>query len=210
MTNLQENLHLLESTRAATLAMVRKLTQEQADWAPGGDEWSVGEVLDHLLRSEAIYRKEILELVALARAGRVPFIRRGVQDIDFSPSFLPKALLPVVDLPFTLVTMFVPSMVRDLIIRYSSLLKGQSPKAAIPAKGRPVTALVAALGKSLQDTQAVLSANPGMKFETMRIQHPMLGINNVPQLLRLTALHERRHHDQIRKLFAGIRAARAA
>ena len=204
MSKLQENVRLLEGTRAATLRMVGGLTQEQMDWAPGPEQWSVGENLDHLLRSEAIYRREITELAALARQGKTAFIRRSVHDIDFSPSFLPKSMLPAVDLPFTVVTMFVPPVVRDLMIRYSSVLKGQTPKAAIPAKGRPAAELVEAMRRSWEQTRDLLAANPGFAWDRMRVQHPLLGINSVPQLVRLTALHETRHQDQIGRVLAAM------
>jgi hypothetical protein len=34
----------------------------------------------------------------------------------------------------------------------------------------------------------------------MRYQHPIMGSNNVLQMLRIMALHERRHQSQIRDI----------
>ena len=204
MAKLEENLRLLESTRAATLSMTRGLTQEQIDWREAPDKWSVGEVLDHLVKSGELYRQEIVALVALAKQGRTPFIRKSVREIDFAPAFLPKSLLPVVDIPFTVMTLFVPPAMRDLMIRYSSVLKGQTPEVARPRHGRPAADLAAELESSLEATVRVLRENAGLNFGRMRLQHPLLGINDVPQLLRLTALHERRHQDQIGRLLAAM------
>src|SRR6266542_6617223 len=128
MTKLQQNRHLLESTRAMTVNQVRHLSQAQMDWSPARGKWSVGELLDHLLRSEDLYRREIGELAALVRQGKTPYIRLGVREVDFAPWFLPKSMLPLVDIPFTMMTMFVPPAMRDLMIRSSAVLQGQSPK----------------------------------------------------------------------------------
>lgn len=204
MEKLQENLTLLRSTRADTLDMVRGLPQVRIDWSPRADCWSVGENLDHLVRSGELYRKEIVALVNLARQGRKPFIRKTVQEIDFAPSFLPKSMLPLVDIPFTIMTMFVPPVMRDMMIRSSSVLKGQTPEVARPRKGRPAADLIAELQRSLADTETLLNENPRLDWQRMSIQHPLLGINNVPQMLRLTAMHEKRHQDQMRKVLAAV------
>jgi hypothetical protein len=210
MRKLEENLALLELTRAKTLAMVRGLSQEQMDWRPAVGKWSVGENLDHLLRSESIYRREITALVDLAKAGKTPFIRRTVQDIDFAPSFLPKSMLPLVDIPFTVITMFVPPAMRDMMIKSTAVLTGQSPKAALPEPGRPAGVLIAEMEAALVATTAILRENPDLNYDAMKTQHPMLGINSVPQLLRLTALHEGRHQQQMGKVLASMPAMKAA
>lgn len=206
MAKLAENLGLLESTRAETLGLVRGLSQEQMDWAPAPGKWSTGEILDHLLKSEGIYRKEIQGLIDLVHQGKTPFVRRGVAEIDFSPNFLPKSMLPLVDIPFTFMTMFVPPVMRDLMIRYSSVMGGQSPKAAEPRRARPATELVTELESAIAATATVLRSNPGLPYQRMRLQHPLLGVNDVPQLLRLTAMHEKRHQDQIRTIRAAMPA----
>jgi hypothetical protein len=209
MGKLQENLELLKSTRATTLSLVRGLPQESLDWSPQPDQWSLGEVLDHLVRSAELYRKETLGLVSLARQGKTPFVRKTVQEIDFAPNFLPKSMLPVVDIPFTVMTMFVPQAMRDLMIRYSGVLKGQTPEVARPAKGRPAAELIGELEKSLAETIALIRDNPKLNWERMAIQHPLLGVNNVPQILRLTTMHEKRHQDQMRGLLAALPAVAA-
>ncbi len=42
----------LQSVRADILKEVDGLSQAQADWRPGAQEWSAGEVLQHLLQAE--------------------------------------------------------------------------------------------------------------------------------------------------------------
>jgi hypothetical protein len=49
-------LERLERVRAGTLALVDGLSQEDLDRQPAGGGWSVGEILDHLLRAEAANR----------------------------------------------------------------------------------------------------------------------------------------------------------
>ena len=56
--------------RAKTLSLVRDLTQAQLDFSPSSRKWSVGEVLDHLVRVDEVFRDEYDEL-------RAAFERRG-------------------------------------------------------------------------------------------------------------------------------------
>jgi hypothetical protein len=205
MRRLHDNLHLLDCTRAATLRMVCELPQHDMDWSPAPRQWSVGEILDHLIKSGELYRNEMVALVDLARRGKDAYIRKTVQEIDFAPAFLPKQLLPLVDVPFTVMTLFVPPFMRDMMIRSAAVMKGQSPEIARPRKGRLAAQLICELQASLDNTVNLLRENPDLPYDQMRLQHPMLGVNNVPQLLRLTALHERRHQDQMRRILSQLR-----
>ena len=49
-------------TRRKTLELAGSLTQEQMDFSPGRGKWSVGEVLDHLIQVDRVFRQELDEL----------------------------------------------------------------------------------------------------------------------------------------------------
>src|SRR5438093_669163 len=111
-------LEMLRTSRARTLSMIGPLTQIQMDYSPGAGRWSIGEVLDHLLLAEAQNIKDITRLVELREAGRTPIVRKSLGEINISPAFLPKCLLPFVELPFSVVSMIVPASFREALIRY--------------------------------------------------------------------------------------------
>ncbi|MGH7320089.1 MAG: DinB family protein, partial [Candidatus Rokuibacteriota bacterium] len=84
----ETELRRLEQVRIRTLALVEGVSQEELDRRPAGGGWSVGEVLDHLLRAEAANREQIAALVELARAGREPLIRRSLTPDALAPAFI--------------------------------------------------------------------------------------------------------------------------
>jgi uncharacterized damage-inducible protein DinB len=197
----QTELNLVRSARARTLAMIAGLTQAQMDFSPAPGKWSIGELVDHLLLSEQLYREQIAQLIELKKAGRKPVIKRSFADINVSVAFLPRPLLPFLEIPFTLLNWFTPSIVRETIIRYK-VFPAQTADRTAPCKGRPAEELREELRASLTQTEALFEAHPGLDYREMISQHPLLGANNALQLLRIVANHEQRHQDQISTLLA--------
>src|SRR5215813_2406520 len=98
----QESLQLFGSTRSRTLALADQLSQEQLDFTAERGKWSIGEVLDHLLLAEKLNRDQVVELIELKRAQQKPFVRHTFADINVSIGYIPKTLLPIFEVPFTL------------------------------------------------------------------------------------------------------------
>jgi uncharacterized damage-inducible protein DinB len=195
------DLELFRSTRARTLTMVRGLSQGQMDYTPAPEKWSIGAVLDHLLLSEEFFRSEIAQLIQLKKAGRQPVRTRTIADLNFSVAFIPKVVLPLFEGPLTVLNVFVPSSVREFIIR-NRLVPAQSADIATPRNGRPAAELRDELESFLKQTAALLEANSSLDYGEMIEQHPLLGTNNVLQLLRLLAFHEQRHQSQISEILS--------
>ena len=202
-------LEMLNSTRSRTLAMVAGLSQEQMDYSPAPGKWSIGELLDHLLLSERITRNDIAKLIELARAGRKPNLNRSTDDFDVAPFFIPKPLLPFAQAPFSFVSFFFPNRMRELLLRYV-IIPARAASAATPLKRRPADELRQELVSSLRETEALFEANPDLDYGRMIHRHPLLGVQNVPQLLRTLALHEQRHQDQIAEVLKRALLPRAA
>ena len=191
-----DELERLGATRGRTVALVGGLTQAQADYVPGPGRWSVGEVLDHLLLAERFFRGEVRQLLALRRAGQPAVLRRSVAEFNISLAFVPRCLLPWMDLPFTLFGVFVPRGVREFLVR-SRLVPARHPDVAAPRRGRPAGELLAELQASWRETEAVCRGVTEEDDRAMRYFHPLLGVNTVADLLRILALHEERHQEQI-------------
>lgn len=64
----------LEAARAEVLHAVEGLSQRQVDWKPSERDWSVGEVLDHLIRAEVATGKLTTRLTREAQAGGAPAV----------------------------------------------------------------------------------------------------------------------------------------
>jgi hypothetical protein len=209
MGTVTTELDFLDRTRRRTLALVAGLSQAQMDATPRAGKWSAGEQLDHLLLAERLYRGTIAELIALVKAGKRPFIERSVREINFSPNLIPKSVLPLFEVPFTVINLFMPAAMREMLIRYM-LVPSQNPDIAIPAKGKPKAELTAGLADSFAQTRALIEANPGLPYHEMKLRHAVIGTNDVPFLVRLTALHEQRHQTQIEALLKALNLPVAA
>ena len=167
---MKTRLKLLRSIRSHTLALVQGLSQEQIDFSPPSGEWSLGESVDHLLLAEQIFRAEIAALIELAKAGKKPRLYRSFADLNVGPSFIPKSILPFLEIPFAVLTTFTPSCVREFMPR---LMPIRHPDVSTPHQGRPADELRAELHTSLAETEALLVANPDFDYDKMIHQHPL-------------------------------------
>jgi uncharacterized damage-inducible protein DinB len=201
---LEESLKLFGDTRARTLALVEGLSQAQLDYAPAPGRWSAGEVLDHLLLAEKMNREQFAELIELRKSGRPTELRRSFADVNVSVAYLPKSLLPFLEIPFTVFNLFLPAGAREAMVR-NRLIPAQNPDAATPRKGRPADELRRDLASSLGETLALFAANPNLDYRAMVVQHPLMGRNDLNGLLRFLALHEQRHQAQITDILSDPR-----
>ena len=184
------------AARARTLATARGLTQAQLDYEPRRGSWSAGEVLDHMLLAEGTNREHLTRLVGLARAGRRPELNLSFADVNVSVAYLPRSVLPALELPLTLMNMFVPDGVRNYLTR-NRLLPFRNPDQATPRRNRPSASLLEDLDASLRETESLFVNNPGLDYGAMVVRHPLLGRYDAPGLLRFMAAHERRHQSQL-------------
>lgn len=197
-----EGLAEFRASRARTLAMAGGLTQPQLDYAPPRGGWSAGEVLDHMLLAERTNRGQVERLVGMARAGRRrPELNLSFADVNVSVAYLPRAVLPALELPLTLMNMFVPDGVRNYLTR-NRLLPFRNPDQAAPRRGRAAAALLEDLDASLRETEALLLNNPDLDYGSMVVRHPLLGRYDVPGLLRFMAAHEQRHQSQLEDILS--------
>jgi uncharacterized damage-inducible protein DinB len=195
----QSDLELFRSTRQATLSLAEGLTQPQSEFSPAPGKWSAGEVLDHLLLSEKLYREKFAQLIELQKAGKKAEVVSSFAEIDTSIMAIPKAALPFLEMPFTMMNLFVPSAVREAMTRYR-LMPAQAPQVAQPHQGRRLTELQAELRSSFQETEGLFLMNPNLDYRAMYLSHPLMGRNNALQTMRIMALHEQRHQEQVRTI----------
>jgi hypothetical protein len=198
------NLERFRSIRARTLAMVQGLSQEQIDYSSAPGTWSIGEVVDHLILSVNIIRMDIAELIELAKAGKQPLLYRSAAEFNITTFFIPKCMLPFLEIPFNFMGMFVPDSVREFFVRYR-LIPARAADTATPRRGRSVAELYDGLRSSLEELEALFVANPNLDYDRMMHQHPLLGTQNVPHLLYIMGLHEERHQTQISDLLTDSR-----
>jgi hypothetical protein len=195
----QQSLEFLRVTRDGTLRLSAGMIQAQSEYSPGVGKWSAGEVLDHLLLAEKLYRDIYARLIQMQKAGQRPLIHVSFDEVNTSIAFIPKAMLPMLEIPFTMLNLFVPTRVREAMVQFR-FLPAQNPDVAVPQKGKPIQELRGALAASYEETASLFDANPALDYRRMRYIHPLMGDNTVIESVRVVALHERRHQAQIEEI----------
>ena len=190
--------------RAQTLAMIQDLSQEQLDYVPEPGAWSIGDMLDHLILSEQFLRGEIALLIEQAKAGQIPYLYRSFAEFNARPAFIPECALSWLEAPLNVFNMFMPASIREYIVR-NVPVRALAPDVTLPRRGKTKAALYEELRAMLHETEALFAANPSLDYDNMRHQHPLFGIQTVPQLVRTLGLHEQAHQDQIARILANPR-----
>jgi uncharacterized damage-inducible protein DinB len=192
----RECLNDLSRERVLTLASVMPLSQAQLDFSPRPGRWSIGEIVDHLLLAERLYRDDVAQLAALARAGQAGYRRHSFSDVNVAPLHLPDAVLSWLEVPFGLASRLLPDRVRDLLTEFP-ILPTRNPDVATPRPNRPASELKRDLATSMAATCAVVESNGDLDLEALVSEHPLTGRANVARILTFLAQHERRHQRQM-------------
>ena len=197
----------LRVIRRQTLGLLTYLTEEQASWSPKAGAWSVLQVLDHIVLFEGLYREAIGKLIELVKQGRKAEIKYSLSDIDVSMPGVPKAVWTAMEIPLDFANNFIPAVVRQTIIRFP-IVAATSPKIADPRPGLTLVSMREQLGEAARLTAELLATPLPDDGQNMKVSHPILGVNNVVDLLGLIAAHEERHQRQIREVLMNPRLPR--
>jgi DinB family protein len=192
-----QQLDAFRAAREDTFKLVAPLSQAQLDRSPAPGKWSAGEVLDHLSKTDAMYRREIGLLVDLAKSGRRAYVKRGFSDLDASPASVPKSWLRFLEVPFGLMSRLMPKSM-GAAMAANRKVHFRNPEGATPQPGRPAAELASNLHASFAALEELFTANPDLDWPSMIHQHPLFGVNSVLQILDFITSHERRHQAQIR------------
>jgi hypothetical protein len=196
---IERNIAAFVAARTQTIAAVAPLSQAQLDFCPRQGSWSVGEVADHLVLAEALYRGEIAALIELVKKGQRPYIRRSFAEVNVSPFFLPDPVLTMFQMPLGIVSRMIPQAVRSMVTEFP-LLPTRNPDIATPRPRRLAEELKRDLVGSAEQTRRLIETNPGLDYASMISEHPLTGATNVAQIFGFLALHERRHQQQMERV----------
>lgn len=189
--------------RRETLALVAGLSQEEADRRPRIDKWSVGEVLDHLLKAERYFVSEIEVILGKAERGEAPELKRSFVEMDGTVLFLPKAIMPWIGVPFG----WINGLLSDSWRRRLASLRCfpiQTPGFLAPERDRAAGQLSHELDEAsdLTRLETRLQGSPTIELSPCRYEHPFLGQFDLPRFVEFAVLHEQRHQAQIGEILA--------
>ncbi len=205
MPRTYEQFEEAREVRRETLALVEGLDQEQSERQPDPETWSPGQVLDHLLKLDALIVRE-LELTIRQRRRGLPFVYRGVADIDTTVPWVLRPVLPFVEIPFGVFNAVVPLQIRNAFTGNRSIPL-QAPAVIAPRFGRPIDDLRAELGETFDRLEEQQKDEPDIDFERVYYYNPITGLNSVAGLYKFVSNHERRHQKQLREILDAVLAA---
>jgi hypothetical protein len=159
----------------ALMAVVRQLSQTQADWRPAPERWSVGEVLHHLVLSNRSFALVVGKLVERGR-------REGLAAQPDARRSWPR-LRTIAD------------------VNASGPVK--NPDRVTPTHGLPIEQLRRELVESHRSVESQIPDFVGLDLAALRFPHPLGFELNLYQWADITGAHERRHLRQIEMVLAG-------
>ena len=185
------------AARDGTLAIIRDLTQAQADFSPAANVWSIGQNVQHLLLTEDLYRTQMRKMIDMARQGGATNIDLTFQQINTSFAYIPREVMPVFTVPLNIMNMFMPRAIRETMFRFP-LIPAVNPTFSSPSGNHPVDELRARAAASIEATEGLFKGDLPPNLNNITLSHPILGTNNIPQIFGVIAAHEERHHTQMR------------
>ena len=155
---LTESLQTFARVRNATIRMVANLTEEQAAFRPQPGAWSAAQILDHVLLTEALNRRQYQRMLDMARDGKRLHLDIGMDEVQFNLPFIPEAMMPMMTLPLTIMNMFIPPALREAALRNPIMEGLETEEVSQPAPAKPIAGLRAQLAESLAETEALFAA----------------------------------------------------
>ncbi len=201
----------LKAARFRTLGMIADCSQEVMDRAPDNPRWlsgeagrwSIGEVVDHIVKVMHSLTGHIEDLIRLHVNGQEAVITLNYKDYDVSPFFMPRQLMPVAEPMFKmgnrLVSALLPFRFRETFFRSRSF-PIRNPTQWLPEQGRPLDDLRSELMSSIDSLVRLFEQQPDLDFDQLVLEHSIYGRHTVPQLLEVLLIHEEWHHPDIERL----------
>lgn len=197
--NLSTYVNRFPAVRSRTLEFLVDITPEQAAWTARPGTWSIVQIADHLLRSEELYREQWQRMIQMAKDGRFETIQITFQEIDTWIAMVPRTVASTLQFPLRVFNRFVPTTVRETLVRYP-LIAALNPKGSAPRDNLSLEQLRADLSAALATTMKLLEGPLPRDLERIRIDHPVLGFNNIVDMFRIMLAHEERHQGQMERI----------
>ncbi|HEY7677721.1 MAG TPA: DinB family protein [Candidatus Methylomirabilis sp.] len=171
---------LLDGVREKVMALLHSITQSEADRRPAEDEWSMGEIADHLAITERAYVAVVAHLAANATphefdyrdvAGNRPFRIEDTWDVAVTGRLA-------------------------------------TPSELLPTTGKPLAQLVRGLQDARAHSRQTLAPYRDQDLSVKFFVHPRLGTMTLYERMAQLAYHELKHLKQMERALARLPEAR--
>ncbi len=171
---------LLDDVRGQVMPVLRTPTQAEADRRPAEDEWSLGEIADHLAITERAYVAVVADLAENARPHEFEY-----RDVVGSR-------------PFRIEDTWNVAVTGRLA----------TPPELLPAQGKPLAELVRELQAARSRSKEILAPYRDEDLSVRFFVHPRLGTMTLYERMAQLAYHEMKHLKQMERVLSRLSPAR--
>jgi hypothetical protein len=195
----------IDSARRTFLSQISPLSQEQFDFKPGRDDWSVGEVTHHIALTEQVFQDTLKELLEKGAVSGSAVKNVGIDELALGPSMIPPSILqsllqlPGVSVPFSLGMTLMPGFMKSFILA-NPIMKIRTAPMLEPKAGLPRQKLLSQLKGLRAATLALVEPLGDRDLSRYRWGHPLFGTRDIYSTLQMLADHDQRHLIQIEKI----------
>ena len=195
---LSKSIDRLEHEHAVFLSKFEGLSQVQLDYRTSRNSWSIGQVAHHVGLSEGVWQGYLRSLLKGGNRAKGATLRVSLRDVPFSSRVIPDFILnsPLVVAPITIFINLLPRPVQSMFFAVP-LLKMDSGPRMQPKLGMPRAQILKLLSDTRKATLDLLAPVENWDLTHFRIQHPLVGDQDVHGILELLSSHEQRHAQQV-------------
>jgi hypothetical protein len=198
---LRKALDMIERERGAFLAPLEPLSQNQMNFKPAADAWSIGEVAHHVGLTEQLLQRNVRELLEKGGERREAYREVPFDELPMGPQMIPDALLRMapLQLTFSIMNRLLPRAVQSFLLA-NPIAKIRTAPLVEPKAGLAKSELMDFLKDLRHATVTLLEPVNDWDLSRFRWNHPLMGTHDVYGTLELLASHDQRHRRQVDRI----------
>jgi hypothetical protein len=201
MTNqdrLTKAIDRLQHERAVFFSKFERLDQKQLDYKPSRNSWSAGQIAHHVALGEAVWQAHLKSVLSKGDRERGAIERVSLEQIPFSSRVIPDFLFksPFVVGPVSFFVNLMPRPVQSMLFAVPLFNMDASVRMQ-PKLGMSRAQIVEVLEETRKTTLKLVEPFADWDLTRFRVNHPLVGNQDIYGVLELLAAHEQRHSLQI-------------
>lgn len=188
----------LQHERAVFFNKFERLDQGQLSYKPSRNSWSAGQIAHHVALGEAVWQAHLKNVLSKGNRERGAIERVTLQQIPFSSRVIPDFVFksPFVVGPMSFFVNLMPRPLQSMLFAVP-LFKMDASVRMQPKQGMSRAQIIDLLEETRKATLKLVEPYAEWDLTRFRVNHPLVGNQDVYGVLDLLASHEQRHSLQI-------------
>jgi hypothetical protein len=187
--------------RAVFLSGIERLTQIELNYQPTRHSWSIGQLAHHVALAESVWFGYIKSLLGKGSRDNGATLRVSLQEVPFSARMIPDFVLksPFVIAPLSFMVNMLPRPLYSMLFAVP-IFKFDAGARMQPRVGLTRTQILKILSDTRKTTMDLINPVADWDLSRFRLNHPLVGEQNVYGILELIASHDQRHTSQVESI----------